>query len=88
MTRTAQQSRLLTASISDLHQTERKDSGVTVQTARDLSRAYRALGRDVTAAQMEGFARDIEAGMPAHLYRHWLHQAEQRLWGLMQEKAQ
>lgn len=88
MTRIAQQSRLLEASISDLHQTERKDSGVTAQTARDLSRAYRALGRNFTAGQMEGFARDIEAGLPAQLYYHWLHEAEQRLWTLMQEKPQ
>lgn len=43
------------------------------------AKGYRAIGRDFSAATVTGFARDIEGGMPWHLYAHWLNEAEARL---------
>ena len=45
----------------------------------ECASGLRAIGRDFSAAMVEGFARDIEDGAPWQLYIHWLREAEERL---------
>lgn len=47
----------------------------------ECASGLRAIGRDFSAAMVEGFARDIEGGAPWQLYIHWLREAEERLEG-------